>query len=275
MISVSLQDGRYYVCSKSARRWCFLKNGQEISGNYITYKDLQRNHPDGAYTIVGEVLQSADVEKQKVKSIETDDGISLTVNPVGIFSAKSHKNIGYIPCGQNKYIGFYKKKATGLILPLILLPLLVLSVLLAMWYRSHQPEPEIQVPSIKYEIDSSITNYEGQLKRPADMDQTQILIPGFSALYVKEGSDMVNSCLFNPADNPCFFQFNVVDTTTGEILYESKLVPPGKGIEGFKLNRTYEAGEYPAVIQFKSHDLEDPSINYNGSEMEITLVVAK
>ncbi len=275
MISVSLKDGRYYVSNKSTREWCFLKNGQEYTGNYIGYRDLQRNHPDGAYTIVGEVLQSADVEKAQIKNIDAGNGITLPVNPVGIFSANAYKNVGYIPCGEKQYIAFYKKKATGILLPIFLVPLLILSVLLAIWYNNIPKEPEIQFPGTKYEIDSSITNYEGQLTRPADMEQTQILIPGFSELYVKEGSDLVSSCLFNPADNPCFFQFNVVDSTTGDILYESKLVPPGKGIEGFKLNRTFTAGEYPAVIQFKSHDLEDPSINYNGSEMEITLVVVK
>ncbi len=272
---MSLKDGRYYISNKSSREWCFLKNGQEIAGNYISFKDLQKNHPDGAYAIVGEVLQSADVEKQQTKNIEREDGITLPVNPLGVFSAKSYKTIGYIPCGENQYIGFYKKKAAGILLPLLLIPLIILSAMFALWQRNEPAEVEYTIPSTKYEIDSSITNYEGELKRPADMEQTQILIPGFSTLYVKEGSDMVNSCLFNPADNPCFFQFNVVDQTTGEIIYESKLVPPGKGIDGFNLNKTYSAGQYPAVIQFKSHDLEDPSINYNGSEMEITLVVIK
>lgn len=268
---MAAKDRRYYIGDKSRQEWYFSDNGDEIAGTYISLDQLLEKHPGGEYTIVGEVLLGGDIAKKQIKTITVGDDLQLPVNPVGVHSTKSNKCVGFIPCGGDNYIGFYQKSRKAIILPIVFVTALIGALLAGMFYmKQNQPEP---LPGGKYEIDSSITDYEGELKRPADMDQTQILIPGFSTLTLKAGSKTVNSMLFNPEDNPCFFQFNVVDKTTGEVLYESKLVPPGKGIETFELNRAYEAGEYPAVIQFKSHDLEDPTINYNGSEMEIKLVV--
>ncbi len=269
---MSLTPGRYYISDKLAKKWSFVKDGSEVVGSYISFEELQKKHPDGKYTVVGEVLEKHDVTQRQTRTIETGAGEALPVNPVGMYSTKSYTNIGYILCGESAYIGFYKKSAKKFLLPLILVPLIVLFLLLGLWYLGGN-KAEGDAMSGKLEIDSSITDYDGGLKAPANMDQTQIVIPGFSKLYLKEGGDTVNTVLYNPENNPCFFQFNIVNKADGQVLYESKLVPPGKGINGFQLNRTFSAGEYPAVIQFRTHDLEDPTINYNGSDMEITIVV--
>ncbi len=273
---MALREGKYQVTHKAQGKWCLIQNGQEINGTYVPFQEVQERHPNGVYTIVGEVLLDVDVSAEQVLFVETDEGNSLPVNPVGVYSNQSYKNVGYIPCGENRYIGLYQKKRTAahvwmLLAAVVLLLALVLAGVWALNRYQAQKHPTIG----GYEIETSIADYEGTLTRPADMDQTQILIPGFSALRFKAGSDEVKTMLFNPKDNPCFFQFNVVDGTTGEVIYESKLVPPGKGIEQIQLNRTYEAGVYPAVIQFNTHDLEEPSIRYNGSEMKITLVVVE
>ena len=58
-------------------------------------------------------------------------------------------------------------------------------------------------------------------------------------------------------------------------MYESKLVPPGKGITPIKLNKRFEEGIYRLILKFESFDLEDTNIQYNGSDIEIQLSVVK
>lgn len=271
---MALKENRYYITDKKNQEWLLIQNGEEITGGYITPAEMKKLDPANRYTIVGEVLEGHNVKKKTCWNVNTggESALSLPVNPTGAHSAHANTIVGYIPCGENEYIQLCKKNTKRLFI--VLLPLLLLAIALivslgALNKIKNQPVD----PAEKFEIDSSITDYKGELKRPPDMNTTEILIPGFSNLEMEAGSTHINTFLFNPEDNPCFFQFNVVDKATGDVLYESKLVPPGKGIEGFDLNRTFEAGEYPAVIQFNTHDLEDPTINYNGSEMEITITV--
>lgn len=124
------------------------------------------------------------------------------------------------------------------------------------------------------DIDPNAEDYVSSLKRPDDIDSSQILIPGYGELTMEKGSNTLETTLFNPEDNPCYFRFTLVDAETEEVLYESKLVPPGKGISPITLNKTFdEEGTYSVILKYETVDLEDTSINYNGSEVELTIKV--
>ncbi len=262
-----------YALIKSKREWVLPMGETELWGNYIALDELKRQHPDGRYIVVGEVLFDHTVQRKNARMIQVNDELELPVDPPGTHSGKGSTAVGYIPCENGEYILLCKKsrKQLYLIVFLLLLIALLLAAMLMLYRNAEQNRQAAS--TAKLEIDPSITEYQGELKRPPDMETTQILIPGFEALYLQAGSTHVDTVLFNPEDNPCYFQFNIKSRDTDEVFYESKLVPPGKGIEGIELNRTFKAGEYPAVIQFRTHDLEDPTINYNGSDMEIMIIV--
>ncbi len=268
---MSLEKSWKYTIDKSKHEWLLSMNGTELRGDYIALEELKRQHPDGQYTIVGEVLLNRAVQNKTTKRVRISSDQELPVNLTGTHSTKGNEAVGYIPCADGDYILLCKKSQKQLYLIVFLLLLIVF--LLAVMLRQNAAKNQQAASTAKLEIDSSITDYQGELKRPPDMETTQILIPGFETLHLQAGSTHVDTVLFNPEDNPCFFQFNIKSRDTDEVFYESKLVPPGKGIDGIELNRTFEAGEYPAVIQFRTHDLEDPTINYNGSDMEITIIV--
>ncbi|SDY20337.1 hypothetical protein [Eubacterium barkeri] len=126
------------------------------------------------------------------------------------------------------------------------------------------------------DIDPNAGNYESSLKRPENIGQSKILIPGYGEWTMKKGSDTIESVLFNPEGNPCFFKFEIIERDNGDVLYQSRLVPPGQGISPIKLSKTFnEVGTYNVVLKFQSVDLEDQKTNYNGSDVEVKLNVVE
>lgn len=79
--------------------------------------------------------------------------------------------------------------------------------------------------------------------------------------------------LLNPDGNPCYFKFELVLKSTGETIYTSKLVPPGKAITNITLSKALAEGEYDATIKISTYSLTDQSA-MNGANVE-TVLVAK
>ena len=66
--------------------------------------------------------------------------------------------------------------------------------------------------------------------------------------------------------------FELVLKDTDEVLYTSKMVPPGQAIYEAELSRPLEKGEYNATIKIKTASLEDGSA-MNGADVETVLIV--
>ncbi|MGL4283259.1 hypothetical protein [Eubacterium aggregans] len=126
------------------------------------------------------------------------------------------------------------------------------------------------------DIDPNAGNYESALKRPENIGQSKILIPGYSEWTITKGSDIIESVLFNSEGNPCFFKFEIIEKDSGDVLYQSRLVPPGQGISPIKLTKSFnEVGTHNIILKIQSVDLEDQSIHYNGSDVEMQLNVVE
>jgi hypothetical protein len=79
--------------------------------------------------------------------------------------------------------------------------------------------------------------------------------------------------LMNPEGNPCYFKFEIVLKDTGETIYESQYVPPGKTISDVTLTRPLSEGEYNATIKISTVAL-DQQTPLNGANVE-TVLIAK
>lgn len=210
---------------------------------------------------IGETAIGKQEEPGKQIYLE-DQNIKLTVQPLGTYKKSGYKLLGYVK-SEEGYIALKKKKFPWLLLLLLLL----LTGGIGLGWKMLSDKPDTG-------IDPNAYAYESQLKRPENIDSSKILIPGYGDFKMKAGSDTIETVLFNPEDNPCHFQFTLVDAETQEVLYESKLVPPGQGVGPIKLTKTFnEKGSYPAVLKFKTVDFEDTDINYNGSEINLNIVV--
>lgn len=251
--------------AKRRTKNCFYSKitGEKIK--YIHLDSLREKHPSGDYVVIGECYVKEKKAGEIEKSLLQGKGKNIYAYPVGTYKEQSYKTIGFIPCERDEYIAVKKKKRTKLIAVIAIALLLLLALLLGCYMLDNNKRPE---------IDPNAGEYTSALKRPDNIDESKILIPGYGKFTIEKGSKTIDTVLFNPEDNPCYFKFTLIEQETGDVLYESKLVPPGQGITPIKINKSYgEVGVYPAILKFETVDFEDEDITYNGSEMEVTLNV--
>lgn len=235
------------------------RSGEKI--RYIGAESLKNIHPDGDYVVIGEIaikkMNDCGIEKE---ILEADT--SIYIQPIGTYQESQYKTVGFIPCvTEGEYIAVKKSK----LMTRVLLILLLLCMFLGGYFM---------MKGNGLDIDPNAKDYESILKRPDNIDSSQILIPGYGKFTIDVGSNIIDTVLFNPEGNPCFFKFTLLEKDTKDVLYESKLVPPGKGVTPIKLNKTFnKAGTYGLVLKFESVDLEDTNITYNGSNIDVKLNV--
>lgn len=125
---------------------------------------------------------------------------------------------------------------------------------------------------LKAEIDPGAKDYDGS--KPKDIGGTSkgIAVPGYPSIEFPANTKDVQVVLLNPKDNPCYFTFELILKDTGESLYKSKQVPPGKAVTDITLAHALKPGKYEAVIQIATSSLEDQS-PMNGANVETTLIV--
>ena len=124
------------------------------------------------------------------------------------------------------------------------------------------------------DIDPGANDWDGQ-KLPDKTDDAPavgIKIPGYPSITLPKNQKTVNVALLNPEGNPCYFTFEIVLKETGESLYKSKLVPPGKAITEITIAKALPAGEYDATIKITTTSLADGSA-MNGANVETVLIV--
>lgn len=101
--------------------------------------------------------------------------------------------------------------------------------------------------------------------------QQSIRIPGYPSITIAAGKEDVTMNLMNPEGNPCYFTFEIVLSDTGESIYKSAMVEPGKTISNVKLNHSLSADEYKATIKISTSSLTDGTA-MNGANVETTIV---
>ena len=77
------------------------------------------------------------------------------------------------------------------------------------------------------------------------------MVPGYDTVTIP--ADTVEAYMFlaNPAENSCWLSFEVALADTGEVLYESDMVPPSASIEKIALTRELPRGQYTAALKIK------------------------
>ena len=136
------------------------------------------------------------------------------------------------------------------------------------WFGDDPPVSQTDPP----DIDSNAQDWTEQQLENAGGESTGIKIPGYPSITLPADTETVSVALLNPEGNPCYFTFELVLSDTDEVLYTSKLVPPGQAIYEITLSRPLAAGEYDAVIRISTTSLEDGSA-MNGANVETVLIV--
>ncbi len=99
-----------------------------------------------------------------------------------------------------------------------------------------------------------------------------IKIPGYETVRFPKGTRKVELPLVNPVENNCYFAFELILDSTGEQLYESGLVEPGKAVSKITLKRALDEGEYKITIRVKPYDMQSMAA-LNGANVQAKLYV--
>lgn len=103
-------------------------------------------------------------------------------------------------------------------------------------------------------------------------DTAMISIPGMESMTIPANTATVSTRLYNPEDNPCYFEISIT-LEDGTELYHSKLVSPGQELYEIELAQTLEAGTYSAILHYSTYSLEDGTTPMNGASVPFTLYV--
>ena len=122
-------------------------------------------------------------------------------------------------------------------------------------------------------FDDSPVDYDWILEEGGQTHEDQIILPGYVELTFPAGEQEIEIVLPNPKGNPCYFRYTLVLEGTGEILYQSRLIPPGQAVLQIKLSHPLEKGDYSLLIGVDTVSLADGRTPMNGGEQKVLLKV--
>lgn len=196
-----------------------------------TVKDLKDNEIVIAYTTLKECKLS---EHDKDNNYLLVDGVSFEVFEK---KKKLRRTVGYVPVGDNKFIGVQKTN----LLPIILLPLL-LCLILSFTFCGRNIEDPSNVWNPTYE---ESTTQDEEDKTMAE--NRNIPIPSPTTMQVDKETGKAKVSLRNLEESLWDFEFYVF-LDNGTLLYQTNLVAPGNKITDITLYTTLEEGTYTGYV---------------------------
>ncbi len=123
------------------------------------------------------------------------------------------------------------------------------------------------------DFNGSPVDYDWVLPQGSNPGANQIVLPGYGDLLFTAGQKQIEIILPNPKGNPCYFRYTLLLEETGEILYQSPLIAPGKAVLEIELSRALPKGDYHLTIAIDSISLADGRTPMNGGEHRVLLQV--
>lgn len=138
------------------------------------------------------------------------------------------------------------------------------------WNRWFGDQPTVGTA----EVDDSAEDYTGKKDTYTGKKNTDTIdIPGFDTMSFQAGTTEQSVNLYNPIENTCYFKMSIL-LSDGTVLWESKLVEPGKAIYEITLNKSLPVGEYEdATLKYECFAMDEEQTPLNGSEIKFTLKV--
>lgn len=122
-------------------------------------------------------------------------------------------------------------------------------------------------------FNGSPVDYDWELQHGGATNPNQITLPGYADLLFPADKKQIDMILPNHKSNPCYLRYTLMLEETGEILYQSPLIAPGKAVLEIELSRILPVGDYHLVIAIDSVSLADGRTPMNGAEHRVLLQV--
>lgn len=163
-------------------------------------------------------------------------------------------------------------KRTLIIIIAIILALIAGAVTLTVNWNDWFGDKPVITDTLKPDIDPDAGDWQGAEPTDNGGASSGIEIPGYPSITIAANTTDVTMALLNPEGNPCYFTFEIVLKDSGETIYTSKQVPPGKVISNVTLKRALSPGEYDAIIKITTNSTKDMHA-MSGANVETVLVV--
>ena len=123
-------------------------------------------------------------------------------------------------------------------------------------------------------IDSGAGDYVAPTQTQTPEQVPGVSIPGWDSITIPANQQTVSVDFYNPEKNEglYYLTFKLMLSDTGEVLYESAAVPPGKHIQTITLSRALPAGTYDAIIHVQPYRMSDENPT-NNANVKTTLIV--
>lgn len=107
------------------------------------------------------------------------------------------------------------------------------------------------------------------------VNRPNVAVRGFTKLTIPSGrSTGITVDFCNPESNAGnYYQTFKLVLDSGEVLYESGLVEPGKHIQTIALSRSLEPGTYGASVFVQPYTMDESLTPLNNANLKISLVV--
>lgn len=220
-------------------------------------KRLKEKHKDTPYHIVGEITKKK--KQSTAVAFYNVQGKILYAQPLGTYNNLLYRPYAYIQTNENNYVVVKKNN----FLYLGFLGLLILLLIFALVFKLQNSGPL---------LDPNAEDYTASIQRPADWDESSILIPGYEQLKMQADTNVLSAVLYNPEENPCYFKYTIELKETNEMLYQSDLIAPGKAVKLMELSKKMKRGIYPIIIKIDTYALDDYEQQLNGGAVEAKIV---
>lgn len=204
----------------------------------------------------GEVIGYTRLKKPNVESVLID-GYTFNVENKKKFC---HKVIGYIPVeDENDYIAVTKFNVT---------PLALIAVILAIICSFTMCHKNLDVPDSVWTPILEVFNET--TTNPIEHDSHGIEINGFTGMTVSAETGKAFVSLKNAESNRCYFTYSIY-LESGERIYQSKMVPPGKEITEITIENPLPEGSYKGYVFIDTNEI-NTGAEMNKGSFEITII---
>lgn len=230
--------------------------------NGYSPKQIKSKYPQGGYVVAGEVQKKKGKDETYVVRNKTED--KLYLQPPGTYRWPIYRNGVFLSYKKDTFILAKKLNLRLFLISLAAIVCIILAVVFAAKYFEGRPD-----------IDPGASKYKSEVKRPAGMESSSILVPGYDDWSMRAGSDKIYIALMNPESNPCYFKFTITRDDNHKVLFQTKLVPPGTAVTQVTLPYALKQGIYPITVNIKSYSLDDPSKEMNGADVKTRIIAIK
>ncbi len=219
-------------------------------------------YPAGGYSVIAEYVPGG---KAAPIAMLSHGNRSLPVAAPGSTNRFAYKTVGYVAvAGRDDAFVAVRKSVLGARVVIIVASLAAIAGILYALFL--MPGAPLRLA----DLDPNAVDWKGtQTEAPATVKG--IKLPGYKSLTVQSGKREVVLNLHNPKENDCLLVMRLSLVDSGETLFESKMIEPGKGLYGVNLSRPLKPGTYAATLQYEAYD-RNTLTRLNGASMNLNLI---